>query len=88
MPHDDILVCRCEGVYAGQISQAVRMECVGPNQVKAFARCGMGPCQGCLCGSTVAALVADETGATLEQIGYFRVRPPFKPITLGELADT
>jgi hypothetical protein len=48
----------------------------------------MGPCQGCLCASTVAALVADETGASMEQVGYFRVRPPFKPITLGELADT
>lgn len=88
LPHDETLVCRCEEVYAGQIRQAVRMGCVGPNQVKAFTRCGMGPCQGCLCGTTVAALVADETGATMEQAGYFRVRPPFKPITLGELADT
>jgi NADPH-dependent 2,4-dienoyl-CoA reductase/sulfur reductase-like enzyme len=88
LPHDETLVCRCEEVYAGQIRQAIRMGCIGPNQVKAFTRCGMGPCQGCLCGSTVAALVADETGATMEQVGYFRVRPPFKPITLGELADT
>jgi NADPH-dependent 2,4-dienoyl-CoA reductase/sulfur reductase-like enzyme len=88
LPHDETLVCRCEEVYAGQIRQAARMGCVGPNQVKAFTRCGMGPCQGCLCGSTVSALVADETGATMEQVGYFRVRPPFKPITLGELADT
>jgi len=88
LPHDDTLVCRCEEVNAGQIRQAVRMGCVGPNQVKAFTRCGMGPCQGCLCASTVAALVADETGASMEQVGYFRVRPPFKPITLGELADT
>ena len=88
LPHDETLVCRCEEVYAGQIRQAVRMGCVGPNQVKAFTRCGMGPCQGCLCGSTVSALVADETGASMEQVGYFRVRPPLKPITLGELADT
>lgn len=88
LPHDETLVCRCEEVYAGQIRQAARMGCVGPNQVKAFTRCGMGPCQGCLCGSTVSALVADETGASMEQVGYFRVRPPFKPITLGELADT
>jgi len=87
LPHDETLVCRCEEVNAGQIRQAARMGCVGPNQVKAFTRCGMGPCQGCLCGSTVSALVADETGATMQQVGYFRVRPPFKPITLGELAD-
>jgi len=88
LPQDDTLVCRCEEVNAGQIREAVRMGCVGPNQVKAFTRCGMGPCQGSQCASTVAALVADETGASMEQVGYFRVRPPFKPITLGELADT
>lgn len=88
LPEDETLVCRCEEVNAGQIRQAARMGCVGPNQVKAFTRCGMGPCQGCLCGSTVSALIADETGASMEQVGYFRVRPPFKPITLGELANT
>ena len=88
LPDDATLVCRCEEVNAGQIREAVRMGCVGPNQVKAFTRCGMGPCQGCLCGSTVSALIADETGASMEQVGYFRVRPPFKPITLGELANT
>ena len=88
VPDDATLVCRCEEVNAGQIREAARMGCVGPNQVKAFTRCGMGPCQGCLCGSTVSALIADETGASMEQVGYFRVRPPFKPITLGELANT
>ena len=88
LPGDETLVCRCEEVNAGQIRQAVRMGCTGPNQVKAFTRCGMGPCQGCLCGSTVANLVADETGMPMEQVGYFRVRPPFKPITLGELSNS
>jgi NADPH-dependent 2,4-dienoyl-CoA reductase/sulfur reductase-like enzyme len=88
LPDDETLVCRCEEVNAGQVREAARMGCVGPNQVKAFTRCGMGPCQGCLCGSTVSALIADETGASIEQVGYFRVRPPFKPITLGELANT
>jgi NADPH-dependent 2,4-dienoyl-CoA reductase/sulfur reductase-like enzyme len=88
LPDDETLVCRCEEVNAGQIRQAAHTGCVGPNQVKAFTRCGMGPCQGCLCGSTVSALIADETGASMEQVGYFRVRPPFKPITLGELANT
>ena len=88
LPDDETLVCRCEEVNAGQVRQAARLGCVGLNQVKAFTRCGMGPCQGCLCGSTIAALVADETGKPIEQAGYFRVRPPFKPITLGELSNS
>ncbi|MDH3447118.1 MAG: FAD-dependent oxidoreductase [Gammaproteobacteria bacterium] len=88
LPGDDTLVCRCEEVRAGQIRAAARTGCVGPNQVKAFTRCGMGPCQGCLCASTVSALIADENGAPMEEVGYFRVRPPFKPITLGELSNS
>lgn len=88
LPANATIVCRCEEVSAGQVRQAARMGCVGPNQVKAFTRCGMGPCQGYLCGGTVSALVADETGKPIEEVGYFRVRPPFKPITLGELASS
>ena len=49
-PADDVIVCRCEEVTAGQIRRAVRLGAQGPNQVKAFIRCGMGPCQGRLCG--------------------------------------
>ena len=36
-----------------------RLGCEGPNQMKAFLRCGMGPCQGRLCGLTVTELIAD-----------------------------
>jgi NADPH-dependent 2,4-dienoyl-CoA reductase/sulfur reductase-like enzyme len=88
LPDDETLVCRCEEINAGQIRQAARMGCAGPNQVKAFTRCGMGPCQGCLCSTTVSALVADEIDSPMEEVGFFRVRPPFKPITLGELSNT
>ena len=88
LPDDDTLVCRCEEINAGQIREAARMGCVGPNQAKAFTRCGMGPCQGCLCGSTVSALIADETSLPMEEVGFFKARAPFKPITLGELANT
>jgi len=55
--------------------------------MKAFLRCGMGPCQGRLCGLTVTELIAAERHMTPEQVGYYRLRPPVKPITLGELAS-
>jgi len=86
LPSDETLVCRCEEVFAGELRQAVRLGCMGPNQVKAFTRCGMGPCQGSSCGATLANLIADESGLSLAEVGLFRARPPFKPITLGELA--
>ncbi|MFJ0745549.1 hypothetical protein WLU67_24330, partial [Bordetella bronchiseptica] len=61
--------------------------CSGPNQMKAFLRCGMGPCQGRLCGLTVSELIADERGVPLPEVGYYRLRFPTKPVTLGELAS-
>ncbi len=86
LPSDDTQVCRCEEVTAGQIRQVARLGCTGPNQTKAFTRCGMGPCQGSQCGSTVAALIADEHKMAMEDVGFYRARPPIKPITLGQLA--
>jgi NADPH-dependent 2,4-dienoyl-CoA reductase/sulfur reductase-like enzyme len=82
----ETIVCRCEEVTAGQIRDAVARGATGPNQLKVFTRCGMGPCQGRLCNLTVTELVAAQRGVTPAEAGTYRVRPPFKPVTLGELA--
>lgn len=86
IPADDVLVCRCEEVTAGEIRRSVAIGCVGPNQIKSFNRCGMGPCQGRLCGLTVTEVIAHERRVSPEDTGYYRIRPPIKPITLGQLA--
>lgn len=87
-PDDDAtIVCRCEEITAGQVRDAAtRLGATGPNQMKAFLRCGMGPCQGRLCGQTVVELIAQARGTTPAEVGYYRLRPPVKPVTLGELA--
>ena len=87
LPVDEALVCRCESVMAGDIRQAVRDGAMGPNQLKAFARVGMGPCQGRMCGLAAAEVIASERGLPVEEVGSFRIRPPIKPVTLGELAS-
>ena len=86
-PEGDIVVCRCEEVTARQVRDMVKIGCEGPNQMKAFLRCGMGPCQGRLCGLTVTELIAAERQTTPAEVGYYRLRPPVKPITLAELAS-
>lgn len=86
--HDEVMVCRCEEVKAGQIRKYVEVGCLGPNQTKAFGRCGMGPCQGRLCGLTVTEIIASERKVCPQDVGYYRIRPPIKPITLGELASS
>ena len=86
IPADDVMVCRCEEVTAGDLRKFVALGCAGPNQAKSFGRCGMGPCQGRMCGLTVTEVIAKARGVTAEEVGYYRIRPPIKPITLGELA--
>ena len=87
LPRGQTLVCRCEEVTARQVRDVAALERIGPNQLKAYLRCGMGPCQGRLCGLTVTELLADAHGVSPDEIGYYRLRPPVKPITVGELAS-
>lgn len=86
-PADDTVICRCEEVTAGEIRAQTRIGCVGPNQTKAFSRCGMGPCQGRYCGLTVTEILARENKMSPQEVGSYRVRAPLKPVTLGELAS-
>jgi NADPH-dependent 2,4-dienoyl-CoA reductase/sulfur reductase-like enzyme len=85
-PEDTTVICRCEEVTAGAIRGYARLGCLGPNQTKAFGRAGMGPCQGRYCGLTVTALLAEANRQTPDETGYYRIRPPLKPVTLAELA--
>jgi NADPH-dependent 2,4-dienoyl-CoA reductase/sulfur reductase-like enzyme len=87
-PPDETMVCRCEEISAGEIREVVQAGCIGPNQVKAFTRCGMGPCQGRMCADTVAWIIAMARGESMFETGRYRVRPPLKPITLGQISRT
>ncbi len=85
-PADATIVCRCEEVTAGEIRALTKLGCRGPNQTKFFTRCGMGPCQGRVCGPVVAAILGAENALPPEEVGQYRIRPPLKPIPLGALA--
>ena len=87
-PHldDATIVCRCEEVTAGEVRAAARLGCLGLNQLKAFTRCGMGPCQGRMCGPTVAAVLAEARGCPLRGIEPYRLRFPARPVTVGQLS--
>lgn len=84
---DDVTICRCEEVRVRDIREAAEQGCMGPNQLKSFTRCGMGPCQGRQCGLTVSELMSKLTEQPMENIGYYRVRAPIKPLTLEELSS-
>jgi NADPH-dependent 2,4-dienoyl-CoA reductase/sulfur reductase-like enzyme len=91
----DTIICRCEGVSRAQIAEAVRQGADTLAAVKALTRCGMGNCQGRVCGPLVTAAIAQEVGRTRAEIGQFRVRPPVFPVpllafkpTLADLAES
>jgi NADPH-dependent 2,4-dienoyl-CoA reductase/sulfur reductase-like enzyme len=86
-PADETLVCRCEEITAGEVRRRAAQGQPGPNQIKAFTRAGMGPCQGRQCGYTVAQILAATQNRSVEDVGFYRIRPPLKPVTLGELAS-
>jgi len=83
---DNVIVCRCEEVRAGEIRSLVKRGAPGPNQVKAFSRAGMGPCQGRLCGLTVCEIIAAASGKHPGDIGHMRIRSPVKPVTVGAMS--
>jgi NADPH-dependent 2,4-dienoyl-CoA reductase/sulfur reductase-like enzyme len=86
-PSDETIVCRCEEVTAGEIRALAHVGTPGPNQVKSALRTGMGPCQGRQCGYTVSRILAAKQQRAIDDVGFFHIRSPLKPVTLQELAS-
>jgi bacterioferritin-associated ferredoxin len=84
-PGDATLVCRCEEVTAAAVRQAARHGCTGANQLKAYTRCGMGPCQGRMCGPVAIEVLAEARGVPISAIEPLRTRFPTKPVSVGAL---
>ncbi|WP_130907104.1 MULTISPECIES: NAD(P)/FAD-dependent oxidoreductase [unclassified Pseudomonas] len=80
---DDVMVCRCEEVRAGEIREVVREGHWEINRVKAHCRVGMGRCQGRMCGAAAAEIIACESGRAVSGIGRLRTQAPIKPLPFG-----
>lgn len=87
VPTGETIVCRCEEVPAARIEALIAQGVLGPNQLKFFMRCGMGPCQGRLCSLTVSEMFAAARGVSPEEVGHYRLRTPIKPVTVAEMAS-
>lgn len=68
---DETIVCRCEDVTWARVK-----DCKSRREAKLHARCGMGPCQGKVCGPGMNLLKGWPADT---------VRPPVCPVTVGEL---
>jgi NAD(P)H-nitrite reductase large subunit len=84
---DDTFVCRCEEVTAGAIRAAAKLWGANVNFAKGITRCGMGYCQGRVCGPLVEAVLCRALGCAPGEVDAFRVRSPLKPVSVRELAS-
>ncbi len=80
---DDTIVCRCEGVDAGELRRVVRDEGAHEvNRAKAFCRVGMGRCQGRYCAHAAAEVIASTAKVSIEEVGRQRGQAPVKPLPI------
>lgn len=70
----DTIVCRCEDV-----PRAALESCTGWHEAKLHTRCGMGPCQGRICGGATRVLFGWDADS---------IRPPVLPVSVGALLQS
>jgi hypothetical protein len=90
----DTTVCRCEEVPLARVEEAIsELGAADARTVKLLTRCGMGWCQGRICGEAVARLVdaragrPDGGGGPAANLRSFADRPLATPVRLDTLAD-
>ncbi len=81
----ETIVCRCENISRQVIEAAARSGAHDVNQLKHFTRCGMGPCQGRMCGDVAAEILARTRRLPRASVGYWTGRPPLRPVPLEDL---
>jgi NAD(P)H-nitrite reductase large subunit len=80
----ETIVCRCEDVYRLEIDEAIESGARDMNQLKAWTRCGMGPCQGRTCSEAIEAILASKVGSR-ELAGQWTGRTPLRPIPIDQI---
>ena len=83
------VVCRCEEVSVDNLKYAIdELGATDSRTAKLLTRCGMGLCQGRVCGRSVVDLVAAELNISPSDTDRFSAvnRPIISPIPLGVLA--
>lgn len=83
---DETVVCRCEGVTAGELRRTVDFGGGEVNRVKSLGRVGMGRCQGRYCELAAAEIVAHCAGFdSAVEAGRLRGQAPVRPAPIAAL---
>jgi sarcosine oxidase, subunit alpha len=82
---DDVIVCRCEHVTAGEVRAAIRSGIHDVNELKTTLRVCMGACCGKNCPEHIAKVYRDE-GIPLSMVTAPTHRPLFIEVPIGVFA--
>jgi thioredoxin reductase len=82
----DAVICRCEDVAYGDFIASLRQVGSDMNALKAWTRCGMGPCQGRTCGPNVRAAARLHCGVEPQAL-LWTARAPVRPLDLAGAAE-
>ncbi|SFB69223.1 NADPH-dependent 2,4-dienoyl-CoA reductase, sulfur reductase [Polaromonas sp. OV174] len=86
---DELLVCRCENITAGELRQCVSDTGAREmNRLKAQTRVGMGRCQGRTCGVAAAEILAQACATSPDAVGRLRGQAPIKPLPFAAKVQT
>ena len=81
---DDLVICRCEEITAGQLRQCVQDTGAAElNRLKALTRVGMGRCQGRTCGVAATEILAHACQCEPDAVGRLRGQAPIKPLAFS-----
>jgi thioredoxin reductase len=83
---DDTMVCRCEKIPMGEIRRQLANGFDTISGIKKATRCGMGHCQGRICGPILSDMIGAFTQQPPAAVGITSARAPVKTVPLGALA--
>lgn len=84
---EDTIVCRCEDVKMSQIKEAISDGFNTPSAIKGALRISMGNCQGRTCTPLISDILNTFVGVGSDEQTTFRVRPPVKPVRIGQFIE-
>ncbi|MEH0018916.1 MAG: NAD(P)/FAD-dependent oxidoreductase [Desulfobacter sp.] len=82
---DPTLICRCENITMGTIRKRIGQGFDTAAALKKAARCGMGRCQGRICGPVIFDVVSALTRAEPESVGFPTSRAPIGNLAIRSL---
>ncbi len=79
---DETIICRCEQITMGTIKKNIQQGFDTISSLKKATRCGMGRCQGRICGPVIFDIITALTQKKPEHIGCSLSRAPVKNVNI------